>query len=76
MSLSICRSAKQKNEEEEEEEEEGGRQAGHAGNLMLKCIYSSQMISKSDKDPQRDWQGVAGRKREGRREAARRGNCS
>lgn len=54
----------------------GDRQAGHAGNLMLKCIYSSQMISKSDKDPQRDWQGVAGRKREGRREAARRGNCS
>lgn len=39
-----------------------GRQAGHAGNLMLKCIYSSQMISKSDKDPQRDWQGVAGRR--------------
>lgn len=30
------------------------RQAGHAANLMLKCIYSSQMISKSDKDPQRD----------------------
>lgn len=29
---------------------------------MLKCIYSSQMISKSDKDPQRDWQGVAGRR--------------
>lgn len=25
------------------------------GNLMLKCIYSSQMISKSDKDPAATW---------------------
>jgi len=31
---------------------DGGLMAG--GNLMLKCIYSRQMISKSDKDPSRN----------------------